>query len=149
MIAQLGTLEQALRDAGFQANLSFGRSIASDLTKSNIGLGRVVLQFPTLDTEAETMVWQGSPLVSLRGTITAFARTDLDTVALLHLALQTLGFQRENGDVGRPPRMPIGLNLGAVVVVWINCPGGVRGTAEAAGDIWAASQGLELAFYTP
>lgn len=149
MIAALTTLQAEIRNAGFECSLSFGRSIATDLTKENIAQGRVVLFFPSLDVESEQMTWQGSPLINVAGSITAFAKTDIDAVQLLHAALVALGFKRENGDVGRPPRMPIDFSLGVVRILWLNCPGGVAGAAQQAGDVWACEQNLEMAFYVP
>lgn len=151
MTAELDTLEAELRLNGFpQTNITYGRSIATDLTKENIAGGRIVLYFPTLDTESEVMTWQGSPLISLRGSISAYAKTDKEAVVLLHSVLVALGFKRENGDVGRPPRMPIDFAMGTVIkILWINCPGGVLGTAQPAGDVWACDQNIEMAFYTP
>lgn len=150
MITELDTLESEMRANGFpQTNITYGREIATDLTKENIAAGRVVLFFPTLDTESEQMTWQKSPLTVLRGTVSAYAKTDKEAVVLLHSVLVALGFKRENGDVGRPPRMPVDFALGVIRVLWINCPGGVRGTAQPAGNVWAADQAVELAFYTP
>ncbi|MBK7363017.1 MAG: hypothetical protein IPJ01_12035 [Micavibrio sp.] len=150
MISDLQNLQTQLIAAGFETNLTFGRSIATDLTKDNIAAGRLVLFFPVLDTDAETMTWQKSPVIALKGTISAYAKTDLDTVQLLHAALAALGFKRENGDVGKPPRFPQDFQLGAIKILWITCPGGVRATAQpAGGDIWAIDQNVELAFYTP
>lgn len=145
MIAELQALQTALIDLGYQCALSFGRPLAADLTKSNIDAGRVVLFFPTLEVDREPMMWQGSPLVWLSGSITAFAKYDRDAVELSHEVLMALGFRRETGTVGRPPKLPY--KTGNVVIVWIACPGGVRCVAQQAGDIWAVEQTVELAYY--
>lgn len=147
MIAELENLQTAISALGYDCSLSFGNPIATDLTKS--GTGRVVLFFPTLNTESEQMMWQGSPLVNISGSITAYATTDKSSVALLHSVLRDIGFRRENGDVGRPPRLPIEISLPPIKVLYINCPGGVRCVAEQSGEFWATEQNIELSYYRP
>ena len=149
MTTELDNLQAELILAGIQCNVTYGDPISTPLTRENVANGRLILFFPTLDTESEQMTWQGSPLVTLRGSITSYHTSDKNAVNFLHSSLVTLGFKRENGDVGRPPKMPIDSAMGTLKILWIKCPGGVRMTAQPAGDIWAVEQSLELAFYKP
>ena len=149
MTAELDNLQAELILAGIQCNVTYGDPISTPLTRENVASGRLILFFPTLDTDSEQMTWQGSPVVTLRGSITSYHTSDKNAVNFLHSSLVTLGFKRENWDVGRPPKMPVDSVMGNLKILWINCPGGVRLTAQPAGDIWAVEQSLELAFYKP
>jgi len=146
MIAQLQALQTALRNAGLETALTFGRQIGTDLTLQNIGTGRIVLFFPRLRTDSEQMTWQKSPLVHIEGTITSYAKTDLEAVQLSHNVLVSLGFARENLDVGKPPKFPQ-VVLTNVNMLWLDCIGGVKCTAVPAGDVWAVDQDVEMAYY--
>jgi len=150
MIVQMERLQTVLRANGFpNTSLSFGKVIASDLTLEDVKNGRVVLFFPKLDADVEYMTYQQSALVAVEGSLTSYHKDDKDAVALSHSLLAFLGFKRESGDVGRPPRLPQTLASGALQMQYINCPQGVRCVAEPAGKVWAVEQPIEMGFFAP
>jgi hypothetical protein len=154
MVAQLEKLQAQIRaeplNRFVNTNLSFGAPIASDLTEKDVAGGRAVLYFPKLMTDSEQMTWQGSPLISLSGSITSYHTTDKKAVEHSHSLLAFLGYKRESGDVGRPPRMPYAVNNGALIILAIECPEGVVCAAANVGtNVWAVEQPVEIHFVAP
>lgn len=111
MIAEVKKLEENLRLDFPNTYISFGREITFDITKAGAEAseGIIALRFDYQEVNSEMSKSFKTPTKSvkdLQGIMACAHKSDESTITLLHLALRTLGYVDESGEVGIPPGSP-------------------------------------------
>lgn len=111
MIAEIKKLEENMRLDFPNTYISFGKEITFDITKagaeSNEGI--IAFRFDYQDVNSEmskAFKTNGKSVKDLQGIMACAHRTDESVITLLHLALKTLGYVDEVGEVGIRPGAP-------------------------------------------
>lgn len=152
----LDDIEDALNAAGalqsppIKFSTLYGRGNTSELliaVASKTGSFNIISS-PMLNTEDEVMREDNSDLNYMTLFMATVTKNDKDSVAALHNWFKMVGYVKENGIIGRPPKAPY-IFQGLEVHQWAPSKGGVLMGAEQIGEWWICYQECDVALRKP